>query len=223
MSKYVSFLFSGAVLLAALGMQVSAFAGPLATHPAAFFDGSVTWRGTTVFDSDYTPNSGSLEGYVDWAVFGPGAFPAGYVGYTPTPGELTYAFQVYVDDQPSHTNEPPLAAFSVALVDLANNIGTFSGDGGNGVVNGDAALTALLTPLVSADWTFAGIAPGGKSIGLAFSSPRLPFEFFGSVVDTGQSAFVIPLPSPSGVSIPEPAATMTLVALFGALGVVRRR
>jgi hypothetical protein len=141
-------------------------------------------------------------------VFNPGDFP--YLGYTPTAGELTYTYQIYV------TGTAPVSSFELSLTDLADNIGSFNDLGGIAPTSQD------LDPLVSAKWTFPGIPQGGASYGLVFSSPRIPQNLFATVVDTGQSTYVIPLPSPSPISIPEPAS-LGLAAIGALVLGVRRR
>lgn len=207
MSRLSRVFVSGFV--AALGMLLAssvASAGLLNGHALAYNDGNGpaagAWTGSTGFVQ------GTLQGYVDWAVFGPGQFP--YSGYTPTAGELTYAYQIY------ETGAAPLSSFSLALTDIANNIGSFND------LPGDAPNSSTLVSLASATWRFPGIAQNGNSQGLAFSSIRIPQSLFGVVIDTGQTQFVVPLPSPSATSIPEPG---TISAVLGAacLAMVRRR
>src|SRR5678816_711001 len=186
-----------------------ASAGPLLSAPNIFDNDAGpgpggAWVGTSTF------NKGTLQGYVDYAVFGPGQFPYSGTGYTPTPGELTYVFQVY------ETGAAPLSSFSVALTDLADNIGAFTG------LSGSAPDSMNLAALSSATWHFSGILQNGNSEGLVFSSIRVPQNLLGTVIDTGQSDFVIPLPSPSAISIPEPAS-IALSLLAGLTLLARRR
>ncbi len=186
----------------------TAGAGALDGHALAYNDGNGpsggAWTGSTAFD-----NGLGLSGYVDWTVFSPGAFP--YLGYTPTAGELAYAFQVF--------STGPLAttSFSVALDNVADSIGTF------GDLAGDSPFSMSLTPAPfgSAGWSFSGITTGGNSDGLVFSSIKVPKNLFGSTIDGGTGAIVIPLPSPDTVDVPEPA-TMSVMALAG-LALLRRR
>ena len=186
-------------------VSATAWAGALDGHGAAYFDGSTTWTGSTPFD-----NFLGLSGYVDWAAFAPGAFP--YAGYTPTAGELTYAFQVF------STGPLAVTSFSVALDNYADGIGTFAD------LAGDIPTSSVLlpAPFGSATWSFSGIAAGGSSMGLAFSSPKVPKDLFGSTIDGGTGAIIIPLPSPDTTDIPEPA-TMSVLALGGLALLLRRR
>jgi hypothetical protein len=186
----------------------TASAGALNGHASAFNDGNGpsagAWTGSTAFN-----NGLGLSGYVDWTVFAPGAFP--YAGYTPTAGELAYAFQVFT------TGSLAVTSFAVALDNVADSIGTFAN------LTGDVPASSLLTPAPfgSAKWTFPGILPGTNSEGLVFSSIKVPKNLFGSTIDGGTGATVIPLPSPDVTDVPEPA-TMSVLAMAG-LTLLRRR
>jgi len=186
------------LLAVIVGLFISTWAqaGPLATAGTYSF-------GSTTFD-----NGGTLKGYVDWSVFNPGTFP--YAGYTPTAGELAYAYQIFV------TGSAPVSSFELVLTDPADNIGNFNLGGGT------APNSQVLNPATSAKWTFPGIPSGSMSYGLAFSSPRIPQSLFATVVDTGQSTWVIPLPSPGPNGIPEPA-TLGLAAVGCVMLGLRRR
>ncbi len=192
-----------AVAILGLFITTSAYAGPLAGHTGALPPGVPLTTGSTMFNNGQT-----LSGYVDYAVFGPGQFP--YAGYTPPANELTYAYQVFV------TGAAPVSSFELVLMDQANNIGFF--DTG---ISGVAPTSMVLNPMTSAKWTFPGIPQNGHSLGLAFSSPNIPTQLFATVVDTGQSTWVIPLPSPSNLGIPEPASLT--VAAIGCLMLGMRR
>ncbi len=178
------------------------------------------WAGTTYFDFDGNPvpqgDGDDLEGYVEWVVYDVGSFPLGYSGYVPTSGELVYAYQAFVTGSVAN----PVTSVDVAVTsgNPKNNIGSFSGGG----VTGDAPTGAQWLALY-ADWDFDGIASGSSSEGLAFSSPNVPENLFGSVVDGGQSAYVIPLPSPSADAIPEPSTLVMLVLAAGSLATICAR
>ena len=188
-------------------------AGVLATDPAAYIDvSSVQWHGSTPFSNVF-----GLVGYVDWAVYAPGSFPGGFAGYTPTPGELAYAYQVFV----TGTLELSSAGIAIEVPNPADNIGTFSGGG----VSGDAPISISFSGAPdSADWEFTGILPPGSSQGLAFSSPNIPMDYFGSVIDGGTFAFIVPLPSPSPIKLPEPGSIALLgLSAIGLLFARRKR
>ena len=193
-------------LFAALAVLVvcasTALGGALDGHAGAFDDGSKVWSGSTGFD-----NGTGVAGYVDWSVFAPGAFP--FSGYTPTAGEMTYAFQVF------NTGTDVISSFSVSLANVADNIGSFSD------LSGDSTASETLFPLVKAEWVFSGMVSGNNSEGLAFSTPMVPQDLFGLVIDGGTFSVVIPLPSPSGDEIPEPV-TLSLLGV-GALALLRRK
>ena len=189
-----------------------ALAGTLASDVSSYLG---IWHGSTPFQGyDLSNNPTGLSGRIEWAVYAPGTFPAGFLGYTPTSGEAVYAYQAFVD------GPAPLSSFSVNLVNPANNIGTFSGGG----VSGDAPSTAFLIPFDSANWLFDGVPTGGTSEGLVFSSPKTPMFSTGTTIDDGSVAAVIPLPSPDAFNIPEPAtSSLAFAALVGfAAGLLRR-
>src|ERR1043165_4826195 len=110
-------LIHSAVLLAVIFCAAGPlFAGPLATDPNAYNDGSTTWHGS----SSFSDPSDNLSGFVDWAVYASGQFPGAFSGYTATAGEFTYAYQVYV------TDTAPVSSFEVGIVtpDGIHNIGS---------------------------------------------------------------------------------------------------
>jgi len=177
-------------VIVGLFISSSAFAGILANDVV---DQGALQSGSTPFT-----NGGTLSGYVDWAVYNPGGFP--YAGYSPTAGELSYAYQIFV------TGSAPVSSFELILTDTADNAGSFP------LAGGVAPNSTTLNNFTSVKWTFPGIPNGGNSNGLAFSSPRLPQSMAATIVDTGQTAIAVPLPTPSNIGIPEPA-TLSLAAM----------
>ncbi len=184
--------------------------GPLATAPGVYVDGSSNvWHGSTPY-----ANSFGLSGFVDWAVWAPGTFPA-FSGYTPTAGEYIYTYQAAEEGTAS------LSSLAVTLENAAGFIGEFSGDTGFGLVDGIPADFMQILPLDQAEWYwFTGIPEDSRSKGLAFSSPNPPMLSDGTVIDHGTFAFVIPVPSPGGPVIPEPS-TLVLAACGLSLLVIR--
>ena len=174
----------------------SAQAGPLASDLAISYNG--TWAGSTPF------STGTLAGYVEWAVYEAASFPYTGTGYVPTPGELVYAYQVYV------SGSAVVSHFDVDLPNPGNNVGSFTSFG---TVTPSASS---LGPVAAFDFHGPAIPLGSNSIGLAYSSNKKPQSWFGSVIDTGQSTFVVPIPAPSNLNVPEPA-TIALLCLGGAL------
>ena len=171
--------------------------------------GSPMISGTTSFSND------DLNGTVDWAVFGPGDFP--FSGYTPTPGELSYVYQVH------STGADVVSSYSVPLLNPADNIESFS-DPGNGVTGIVPSAQEMTVP-GAARWLFQdpGIGTGQRSEALVFSSPNIPLDVPSSVVDGGAYAVAIPVPSPSGTPIPEPATVWLLVSVLGVMLLARLR
>jgi hypothetical protein len=167
--------------------------GPLATAPLVYVDGdSTVWHGSTTYSNTF-----GLSGFVDWAVWAPNTFP-GFAGYTPNAGEYVYAYQAAVEGSAA------LSSFFVTLHNPANNIGTFSGDVGWGLVDGVGTNFEQILPFNQAEWYWVdGIPTDSRSIGLAFSSPNPPMLSDGTLIDHGSSAFAIPVPSPA---VPEPAS-----------------
>jgi hypothetical protein len=180
----------------------SALAGTLATDVSSY---QGTWHGSTPFQG-VDPNNGNaptdLSGYVEWAVYAPGTFPAGFLGYTAPAGDFVYAYQAFV------TGQAPLSSLSIDLLNDASNIGTFTGNG----VSGTPSSLDFLIPYNTANWLFDGVPTGGSSVGLVYSSPNIPMLLTGTVIDHGSAASVIPVPSPDSIPAPEPAS-LTLAAL----------
>ena len=177
---------------------VSAQAGMLNGHVGAYASGSAPF------------SDGGLAGYVDYAVFMPGSFS--YAGYSPDAGEAVYTYQVF------NTGDVPINVTFVVLVNEANDIGSFTDLSGI-----TPSLEELFGPPGQARWTFVlpEVQPTENSIGLAFSSTKLPMMYLGGVIDGGQGEpFNVLVPGPD--DIPEPM-TMGFLAFGGAALLARRR
>lgn len=213
------------------GYKTLAWIAVLATLVAAAAPASADtfFEGTSYNDSwEYhtTFAAGDLTGYVNAIVYDKDSFPSDYQhsddqysGYTPTPGEFTYVYQVFVQ------GKDELHGFEVKLQNEADNIGMFgpvSGpdvvpNGGPNVVPDGAVLASD-----SAFWEFGmvdGFYPVGKnqnSLMLVFSSQCSPKELWGDAADGGGDADIRPLPSPGMIviTVPEPSTLwLTLVGL----------
>jgi hypothetical protein len=179
---------------------VVAFAtGPVSA--GTYFNGTAYngWEGSTDFD-----NGVGLSGHVNWIVYGVGGFPSEYTGYTPTPGELTYVYQVV------SSGEADISSYTVLLL---NGYGDHPGAFGDGVVS---PIGQYSIADGQAYWPFSinGISQGSNSQLLAFSAPTVPENTTSWVINNGDFAGSEPVPGPSATPIPEPA-TFTL-ALVGA-------
>ena len=187
-------------------MSATALAGPLAGDGNAYNDGATTWTGSVLMSSD------GLTVTVDYCVYAPGAFTyagAGLGGWTPTPGEMVYAYQA------DSAGSLAVSLLSVGLLNPAGNIGAVDlGDAG--VVPSSSILNGS-----SADWHWSPALLSDHSSGLVYCSIKKPQWWFGSVIN-GESASGGMLPSPGPDDIPEPA-TMTLLALGGLAAAVWRK
>jgi hypothetical protein len=188
----------------ALLVAIALFAG---TASAAFDPAGIygTWSGTSTFD-----NGDGLSGHVDWIVYGPDGFP--YTGYLETPGELTYAYQVF--NEGTHA----ISEFIIPTPNPLDNIDSFS--------EGGIAGYAPVEPPVAPDWYFSdtpgsAIPTGGASEGLVYSSPNVPETYYYIVINGGTVAIGDGIPAPSSTSIPEPATWCSLLLAFGVLGMWR--
>lgn len=200
------------LLLCAIALCAApALAGPLALDTTTYL---TTWHGSTPYN-----NGSGLSGDIDWAVYGPNAFPAGFGGYGPTANEWVYTYQV------RQIGLDPLSQFIVSLYNPADNIGSFTGNNGFGPVAGITPDLSALS-LSSASWSFfSGIEASQTSEGLVFSSPNPPMMVEGAAIDGGVPTFFIPLPSPDGPLIPEPSTLVLASCGLAALGLqlLRRR
>lgn len=194
-SKKATGIFGSFVVVGLLA--ASASAGILGTG-LSYNDG-MPWEGSTSYSS-----GGTLTGSVEWAVFAPGRFP--FSGYTPTPGEFTYVYQVL------NSGTAAVSSFGVGIENVADMVGTFVDEGHGVTGNSPSAMDVYLGDSVF--WSFVGdghsIAKDCTSCGLVVSSPTAPLDYYGGILNHGEFALVVPVPSPGPNSIPEPATLWLL-------------
>lgn len=210
---------SGIVSIIACGLILSAgataFAGVLNGNLLAYNDGNGPGSGGAWSGSAHYSN-GSLEGDVDFAVFTGAGFAAAFpsASYTPTAGELIYAYQV------CNGVGSPAVGFEGVSAAPADSIGSFVLESGDVAPDSEALVAG------TAQWTFLApeIAPGECSYGLVYSSTNRP-ELTGTsvTIDGGIPATAV-VPMPGAVAIPEPASVL-LGGMAGALAtmLLRRR
>ena len=157
-------------------------------------DGTTLWEGTSPY------SSGSLTGYIEWAVFGPGEFP--FSGYTPAPGQFTYVYQIV------NTGDAAVSYWGVGLDYEASLIDWFASS--DPLVDGVAPSSCQITGY-SGEWNFTSLGGGTTSTGLVFSSPNKPTFYYGLIIDSGESCFIDDISSAGPEAIPEPT-TIWLVA-----------
>ena len=210
-------MFKTAQVLAVMLLASATALGGLATDSNAYDDGvNPQWHGSVHMFS--TGGGDTIEADVEYAVYAPGDFTYTGLGYTPTPGEFVYAYQVIPTAGSVEIN-----TFWVNMLasNEANNIGSFT----LGSIAPSSAFFGSGPPdLVSANWEFLGdtLENPGDSYGLAYSSINAPIMYVGFIQDGGLAG--IPdgtLPSPSD-EIPEPA-TMLVLAAGALLAAFRRR
>jgi hypothetical protein len=206
MARKILAACAGLALVFALGAGIAS-AGLMDTG-TPLFDGTTTWSGSTPFQSDSEP----LSGVVDWRVYAPGDFP--FTGYTPTLGEYTYVYQLRND--PTSVN---LSAFTVDVENQADNIAWFQDltHGVTGVHPTETLLEYENGSSQQAFWRFGepdkdSITPGATSLGLVFSSSKLPMDSYSGVFDNGTTTIAVPVPSPSSSPAPEPGTVSLIVA-----------
>ena len=200
MPRHCNFLSIALICCCVCFCISNASAGPL------LGTGFSTTEGTSGFSDN------GVIGTVDYAVFLPGnfesAFPAASADYTPTLGELVYAYQVISDA----SSTEPFTSLTQFFFEPHNNVGSFNENGLTGSTASDTF------PFFGVEWDFAPSIPvAGTSEGMVFSSSRLPTTATvdGSVDNGGVSANVQFLSVPGTVDIPEPSS-----ALLGAFGFV---
>jgi hypothetical protein len=193
---------------------------PLAADTTAILHGSTPFLSSINPFNNQQPN---LVGSVDWAVYAPGTFPASFAagGYSPTPGDYVYTYQVHEDH--GAAGDGDFTHLSVDLINgpIVQNIGDFSGVNTVGLVAGVMSDAPFIFTSGSANWIFDAppIHAGGTSDGLAFSSPNPPVLISGVVSNTVGAAELTPVPVPR--LVPE-SGTLTLAACGFAILVLKR-
>jgi hypothetical protein len=197
----------GALVVVSL-MAASAPAGLLGTG-LSYNDGT-QWEGTKSFSGTVT--GGTLSGSLDYAVFTAGNFNSLFSGYTPTPGELIYGYQVH------NTGTVDIRLSKLLLIGgaPADAAGTFTWEG----LSGQAPYDSYVIPGANVTWDFTNghdIVPAGQSIGLAFCSIRRPTgRDVDVIVDGGGSVNVANVAGPGATPIPEPTTLALLAAAVSA-------
>ena len=113
-------LSRGAALWCVAALASAASGGPLATDPNAYNNGVTTWQGSAPF-SESDASGRILSGHVDWAVFLSNDYPYVGAGYVPTPGEVVYTYQIFVDSGA----DLGVSQLTIALINSADNAGHF--------------------------------------------------------------------------------------------------
>jgi hypothetical protein len=193
---------------AVVGLFAATASADLLDAGTAYVSGGTTWRGST----DIVSTNPDLTGTVDYAVYGPGAFPFGSSStFTPNNSLYTYVYQVHC------TGRDDISNYTVDMQNLGGNIGWF------GAAPLIAPSYAELDSPNYASWDFAGnFLQYTSSAALAFSSPYAPEFLTSSVVDGGTFGFVIPVPSPGSQPIPEPGTFLLLAVAIGMAAGVKR-
>ncbi|MGA2797284.1 MAG: hypothetical protein ABSE63_06895 [Thermoguttaceae bacterium] len=197
-------------------LAAPAFAGLIGTG-LSYNDGTKTWEGTKTFSQSAT--DGTLAGSLDWAVFTGVNFSSLFTGYTPTGGELVYAYQL----TNTGTVNISLAELTLLSSAPADNVGDFTGNGVSGQL-------PKLMQITSGDviWDFGNpdnIVPPNSSAGLAVSSIRKPRNDFYVILNGGASATVSGIGGPGTSAIPEPSVLTLLAIAIATMGfvIVHRR
>jgi hypothetical protein len=210
-------------LFAVVGLATApAFAGLLGTGLSYPKTPSGNWEGTGHFFN----SSSGLQGDIQWAVFTGANFSTLFpdLSYSPTGGELVYAYQVF------NTGTVNISLETVALLSgaPADNDGYFTAGTPpmTGQVPYDSSITSTQVIWDFKDYSPTGsnynIVPGDHSTGLAFCSIRTPRSDFSITVDGGTSATAL-VGGPGNVSIPEPSTLILLVMAAAMFGYIRSR
>lgn len=207
----------GAFAVISLAATVAS-AGLLGTG-RAYNDGTRTWEGSQTFSK--SNSTGTLSGWVEYAVFRASDFAEVFQGYAPVSGDLVYAYQVF------NTGSLNITLARVALLNSApaELAGSFTGHG----VAGQGPNLSFVTTGQNVTWDFGSghnIVHPGNSLGLAFSSERTPISRDVAVIVDGALSTNVPnLAGPGTLNIPEPSCLAMLVAgaVAAVIGVARNR
>jgi hypothetical protein len=221
-------------------LVLTCIASPALASPVPLESGTVSFSGPPALDG----SGHHLDGTVSFWVYSPNTFPyPNSDGYTPTPNEYVYVYQIHENSAPTtnlyydqngiahiynFTGVSPVSALGVNLsTPAADTLGQFTDPaiGGPGLSPADLSQS-LLDNTSSAYWFFTNlIQSGDTSYGLAFSSPYSPILGSFGLNDDGTSAGTnaapinLPLvPVPGNVNTPEP--TTIVMLLLGALCVM---
>jgi len=179
---------------------------------SVYFDGASYlnfWEGQTSFT-----DGASLNGYVNWIVYGPGSSP--YSGYTPQhSGEYTYVLQLF------STGTDQIHYFSTELDNAADSISALAAPTGGKAAPGGIAPSGMSLQQWYTTWEFTNedIGQNQHSELLVFSSPDLPTLVVGDVMD-GTDVTVDPVPGPGTavvILVPEPTTLSLALVGFGCL------
>lgn len=199
------------VLACALALCATpSFAGYLAGDTSAY----AGWYGSSSFD-----DGAELKGYVDWAVYAPGSWPASFNfgSFSLDTSQLLYTYEVFSE------GDDPVTFSLVPINGPGQDAGWFTGTGVSSSVDGEVPTSWFVADFSAAFWTFDGLTTGEQSKGLMFTSPNIPEMSSALMQDGGSSAIALDVPAPSPVEIPEPG-TMTLAILgLASLGLLRLR
>jgi hypothetical protein len=206
--------------MAAAVWSIPVKANLLSFSSYAFVDSSSrSWSGVTTYSSF------SLTGSVEYVVFGPGQFNAAFPSspYHPPANELVYAYQIdNAGTSDTSTLDQFIPSGPAHPVDTIGSFPlTYSGTG-TGVSPSSSSFVPSPPSYQLAHWLFqGGLLTGQSSSGLAFASPNVPEDDFGSLANSGLGAGADPLPSPSTipVPIPEPCTAALIAAATVTIGI----
>jgi hypothetical protein len=217
LKKATGVLVCGLASLAIVGLlSASASAGPLVGTGLSYKDSvkPAGWEGTGTFTKNSVPPGTRLYGTVEWAVFTGANFSSLFPssGYTPTPGELVYTYQIYNDATSVEISKTMTLLLSGAPAD---NEAYFTSNGMSGVL--PSSMQIIPADVV---WNYSSpnIAPSQHSCGLVFCSNRTPRSDLQAQVDGGLVANA-PVGGPGTTTIPEPSALALLSVAMASLGI----